>query len=65
MTAGEWTVGGGQLLPVLYFSSRHGCSPLAAAAGLAFAPCAAVGCGRAGRRCLGERRQHAICAASR
>ena len=60
MTAGEWMVGGGQLLPALCFSSLHGCSPLAAAAGLAFAPCAAVGCGRASRRCLGERRQYAV-----
>ena len=59
MTAGEWTVGGGQLLPAFYFSSHHRCSPSAAAAGLAFAPRAAVGCGRTGRRCLGERRQHA------
>ena len=55
MIAGEWMVGS-QLLPVLYLSSRHRCSPSAAAAGLAFVPCAAVGCGRASRRCLGERR---------
>ena len=60
MGAGEKVVGGGQLLPVLCFSSRHRCSPLAAAAGLAFVPCAAVGCGRTGRRCLGERWQRAI-----
>ena len=59
MIAGEWMVGGGQLFPVLCFSSLHGCSPLAAAAGLAFAPRVAVGCGRASRRCLGERLQHA------
>ena len=60
MTAGEWMVGGGQLFPVLCFSSLHGCSPLAAAVGLAFVPRTAVGCSRAGRRCLGERRQRAI-----
>ncbi len=56
MIAGEWMVGGGQLLPVPCFSVQYRCSPLAAAAGLAFAPRAAVGCGRASRRCLGERR---------
>ena len=60
MDAGEWMVGGGQLLPVPCFSVHHCCSPLAAAAGLAFAPRAAVGYGRAGRRCLGERKQCAI-----
>ena len=54
MSTEEWMVGDSQLLPVLCFSSRHRCSPLAAAAGLAFAPCAAVGCGHAGRRCLGR-----------
>ena len=59
MDAGEWMVGGGQLLPVLYLSSHHGCSLSAAAACLAFAPRVAVGCGRASRRCLGERRRHA------
>ena len=59
MIAGEWMVGGDQLLPVHCFSVHHGCSPLAAAAGLAFAPCAAVGCGHASIRCLGERRRHA------
>ena len=61
MSTGEWMVGGGgQLLSVRCFSSRHRCSPSAAIAGLAFAPRAAVGCGRASRRCLGERRQRAI-----
>ena len=59
MIAGEWMVGGDQLLPVLCFSSLHGCSPLAAAVGLTFAPRAAVGCGHAIIRCLGERRQRA------
>ena len=54
MSTGEWMVGGDQLLPVLCFSSLHGCSPLAAAVGLAFAPRVAVGCGRASRRCLGK-----------
>ena len=60
MSTGEWMVGGGQLLPARCFSSLHGCSPLATAAGLALAPHAAVGCGRAGIRCLGERRQREI-----
>ncbi len=60
MIAGEWMVGGGQLLPIPCFSVQYRCSPLAAAACLAFAPRAAVGCGRASRRCLGERRQCAI-----
>ena len=60
MDAGERVVGGGQLLPVPCFSSRHRCSLSAAAAGLASAPRAAVGCGRASRWCLGERRQHAV-----
>ena len=60
MDAGEWMVGGGQLLPVPCFSVHYGCFPLAAAAGLVFVPRAAVGCGRASRRCLGERRQRAI-----
>ena len=59
MDAGEWMVGGGQLLPVSCFSSRHRCSLSAAAAGLASAPRAAVGCGRASRRSLGERRRRA------
>ena len=60
MIAGEWMVGGDQLLPVHCFSSRHGCSPLAAAVGLVFVPRTAVGCSCAGRRCLGERKQRAI-----
>ena len=60
MGAGEWMVGGGQLLPAFYFSSPHRCSPLAAVAGLALALCPEVGCGRAGRRSLGERRPRAI-----
>ena len=59
MGAGEWMVGGGQLLPIPCFSVQYRCSPSAAAAGLAFAPRAAVGCGRASRRCLGERRRRA------
>ncbi len=52
-------VGGGQLFAVPCFLVQYRCSPSAAAAGLAFAPRVAVGCGRASRRCLGERRQHA------
>ena len=55
MIAGEWMVGG-QLLPIPCFSVQYRCSPSAAAAGLAFAPRVAVGCGRASRRSLGERR---------
>ena len=58
MSTGEWMVGD-QPLPIPCFSVQYRCSPLAAAAGLAFAPRVAVGCGRASRRCLGERRQHA------
>ena len=60
MCTGEWMVGGDQLLPALSTSAHHGSSPLAAVASLAFAPRAAVGCGRASRRCLGERRRRAI-----
>lgn len=56
---GERMVCGDQLFPVPCFSVHHRCSPLAAAAGLAFAPRAAVGCGRVSRRCLGEKRRHA------
>ena len=59
MIAGEWMVGDSQLLPALFTSAHHGCSLSAAAACLAFAPRVAVGCGRASRRCLGERRRHA------
>ena len=59
MIAGEWMVGDSQLLPALFTSAHHGCSLSAAAAGLAFAPRVAVGCGRASRRSLGERRQRA------
>ena len=59
MSTGEWMVGS-QLLPIPCFSVHYGSSPLAAAAGLAFVPRAAVGCSHAGRRCLGERRQHAV-----
>ena len=59
MTAGEWMVGDSQLLPALFTSAHHGCSLSAATAGLTFAHRAAIGCGRTGRRCLGERRQHA------
>ena len=60
MSTGEWMVGDSQLLPARCFSAHHRCSPLAAAAGLAFAPRAAVGCIHAGIRCLGERRQREI-----
>ena len=45
---------GGQLLPIPCFSVQYRCSPLAAAVGLVFVPRAAVGCGRASRRCLGK-----------
>ena len=65
MCTGERVVDGDQLFPVLCFSSLDRCSPLAAAAGLVFVPRVAVGCSYAGRRCLGERRQHAARAASR
>ena len=60
MDAGEWMVGSDQPLPIPCFSVHHRCSPLAAAAGLAFSPRVAVGCSHAGIRCLGERRQREI-----